>query len=103
MSQALIDWAFALTMRASPRAAAEMLRTNFLTDQRGELKEIRVPVLVVHGDADQTSPLELTGRRTSELVPDGRLTIYAGAAHGLYVTEARRLAADLREFVNAGE
>jgi non-heme chloroperoxidase len=99
-SQALIDWAFALTMQSSPRAAAEMLRTNFLTDQRGELKEIRIPALVVHGDADQTSPPELTGKRTSELLPDGRLTVYAGAAHGLYITEARRLTADLAEFIN---
>jgi len=50
VSQALIDWAFALTMQSSPRAAAEMLRTNFLTDQRGKLKEIRIPTLIVHGE-----------------------------------------------------
>jgi non-heme chloroperoxidase len=102
VSQALIDWAFALTMQASPRAAAEMLRTNFMTDQRNELREIRVPVLVVHGDADQTCPLELTGERTSELLTDGRLTVYPGAPHGLYITHARRMAADLVEFINAG-
>jgi pimeloyl-ACP methyl ester carboxylesterase len=100
VSQALIDWAFALTMQSSPRAAAEMLRTNFLTDQRGKLKEIRIPTLIVHGDADQTSPLEITGKRTSELIPKSRLTIYKGAAHGLYITRARRLTADLLEFVN---
>jgi len=102
VSQALIDWAFALTMQASTRAAAEMLRTNFMTDQRGELRGIRVPTLVIHGDADRTCPLELTGKRTSELLPDSHLTVYPGAPHGLYITESRRLTADLVEFINAG-
>jgi non-heme chloroperoxidase len=90
-----MDWAIALTLRASPQAAVEMMRTNFLTDQRHELREIRVPTLLIHGDADQTSPLELTAKRTHQIMPDSRLKIYAGKAHGIYITEAPRLKADL--------
>jgi hypothetical protein len=40
--------------------------------------------------------------RTSESMPNCRLTVYAGAPHGLYITEVRRLAADLVEFINGG-
>jgi non-heme chloroperoxidase len=100
VSQEIIDWAIALTLQASPQAAVEMMRTNFLTDQRDELKGIRVPTLIIHGDADQTSPLEITGKRTNEIMPDSRLKIYEGEAHGLYITEANRLKEDLLEFIN---
>jgi non-heme chloroperoxidase len=102
VSQEMIDWAIALTLQASPQAAVDMMRTNFLTDQRDELKAIHVPTLIVHGDADQTSPLEITGKRTNEIMPDSRLKIYHSKAHGIYITEANRLNEDVLEFINGG-
>ena len=31
------------------------------TDFRGELRKVTVPTLVIHGDSDQSAPLDLTG------------------------------------------
>lgn len=100
VSQEMVDWAIALTLQASPQAAVELMRTNFLTDQRDELKKITVPMLIIHGDADQTSPLETTGKKTNEIMPKSRLKIYEGKAHGIYITDAKRLNEDLLEFIN---
>lgn len=61
------------------------------TDYRAELAELDLPVLLVHGDADVSSPIELTGRRTVALLPQGTLVEIPGAAHGLYVTHADRV------------
>jgi len=47
---------------------------------------ITVPTLVVHGDADVSLPLELCGARSAQLVPGGRLEVYEGAPHGLFLT-----------------
>jgi pimeloyl-ACP methyl ester carboxylesterase len=44
------------------------------------LRSLRVPTLVIHGDADRLVPLEM-GRRTAELVPGARLEVIEGMGH----------------------
>jgi pimeloyl-ACP methyl ester carboxylesterase len=44
------------------------------------LKSLRVPTLVVHGDADRLVPLE-AGRATAEAIPGARLEIVEGMGH----------------------
>ena len=44
------------------------------------LQSLRVPTLVIHGDADRLVPLEF-GKRTAELIPGARLEIVAGMGH----------------------
>lgn len=100
VSQEMINWGVSLTLQASSRAAIEMLRTNFHTDQRAEMPNITVPTLLIHGDADQSTPMEITSRVTHALIPNSRLVIYQGQPHGLYITAAKRLSEDLRQFIN---
>jgi pimeloyl-ACP methyl ester carboxylesterase len=86
-------------MRASPRATLACAKTFFETDFRDDLKSIRVPALVIHGDSDQTVPIDASGRRTAQLISDARFKVYEGAPHGLFYTERAKLNADLEEFV----
>lgn len=79
------------------------LRTCFDTDLRADLTRIAVPTLVVHGDADASAPIDLTGRRTAALLPGSRLEVYAGAPHGLYVTDKDRLTKDLLAFAGPAQ
>lgn len=65
-----------------------------------ELAKIDVPVLVVHGTHDVSAPLALTGERAARLIPGSTLRVYENAGHGLFVTHADQLIADLREFAN---
>jgi pimeloyl-ACP methyl ester carboxylesterase len=44
------------------------------------LKSLRVPTLVVHGDADRLLPLE-AGRATAKAIPGARLEIVEGMGH----------------------
>jgi pimeloyl-ACP methyl ester carboxylesterase len=60
-----------------------------------------VTTLVVHGDADASVPLEVTGEPTAALLPDARLEVYPGAPHGVPLTHAERLAADIVAFARA--
>ncbi len=48
----------------------------------------------MHAQARGIRP-ELTGRRTQHLISSSELKIYEGAAHGLPLTHADRLCADL--------
>jgi pimeloyl-ACP methyl ester carboxylesterase len=66
-----------------------------------ELRALDVPVLLIAGDADVSAPLELTARRSAALIPDVRLTVYEGAAHGMFATHVERVNGDLLEFIRA--
>jgi len=59
-----------------------------------------VPALVIHGDDDQIVPFQISGRLTAELIPDARLVIYEGGAHGLPDTARERLHRDLAAFLD---
>jgi non-heme chloroperoxidase len=85
----------------SARATVQFFLTGFTADFREQLRAIDVPALVVHGDRDLQAPLELCGRRTARLLPRATLQVYESAAHGLFVTHADRLNADLLEFATA--
>ncbi|MBB1244478.1 alpha/beta hydrolase [Streptomyces durbertensis] len=90
-----------MALDTSPHAAEALYRALLTEDFRAELPKVDVPALVVHGDADVGSPFALCGPPTAELLPDARLEVYEGAAHGLFVTHAERLTRDLREFVRS--
>jgi pimeloyl-ACP methyl ester carboxylesterase len=60
-----------------------------------------VPTLIIHGDSDTSTPLDLTGRRTARLIAGSQFKVYEGAAHGLPVMHMERLNADLLEFLKS--
>lgn len=101
ISEERVQWGVQLALQASPRATVEMTRTNSETDQRQELRQVTVPVLVIHGDADSGSPLDRTARPTAALLPDAELKIYENAPHGLTFTHAERLNADLVDWMTS--
>lgn len=57
-------------------------------------------MLIVHGDADASAPLPVTGRRYAEVIPSAELTVYPGAGLGLYATHARDISRDVLAFLD---
>ncbi len=100
-SAPMVDWALGLAAGASMAASAGLMQTLLTSDVAGEVARCPVPALVLHGDADASAPLELTGRPTAELLPDARLEVYPGAPHGLPLTHAARVAADVVAFARS--
>ncbi|WP_406463568.1 alpha/beta hydrolase [Streptomyces sp. NBC_01622] len=92
--QYVVDRALISTARST--AAVQALVA--IVDVAPELPKLDVPLLVVHGTHDTSAPLELTAHRAARLVPDATLKVYDDAGHGLFVTHADQLNADLREF-----
>jgi pimeloyl-ACP methyl ester carboxylesterase len=68
-------------------------------DLRPEVAAITVPTLVIQGDHDLSAPIEVTGRPTAALLPDGRLHVVEGAGHGLYTSYAEEYNAALLAFI----
>jgi pimeloyl-ACP methyl ester carboxylesterase len=52
-------------------------------------------------DIDTSTPIERTARKTAPLIQGSQLKVYEGAAHGLPITHAAQLCADLLAFAQS--
>jgi non-heme chloroperoxidase len=96
VSQEIMDWWVRMMVDGcSLKVMVDLQRMFTETDFRPELRRISVPTLLIHGDNDTSTPIETTARKTVPLIPGCRLKVYEGAAHGLPITHADELNADL--------
>ena len=99
-SPGLIDWTMRMIVDTPLPVLLATLTINADVDMRAELQKIQVPALIIHGDQDASAPIDLTGRKTAELIGGASLTVYPGAGHGLYASDHDALNADLLAFIN---
>jgi len=91
--------ALAQCKQASLRAALGCMEAFGTTDFRGDLPNVTVPALVVHGDADATVPFEGSGRRTHQAIVGSLLHVIAGGPHGCNVSHADEFNRALLQFL----
>ncbi len=72
------------------------------TDFTEDLKKIDVPTLVMHGDDDQIVPFADAGALTAQQVKGAQLKVYPGYPHGMPITHAEEINADLLTFLRQG-
>lgn len=102
VSQGILDWTFMLAASASQKATLACMQSFSRTDFRNELSSIKVPTLIIHGDADKTVPIKATSEIASTLIPGAIYKVYDGAPHGLFITDKERLTNDIASFVTSG-
>jgi pimeloyl-ACP methyl ester carboxylesterase len=87
-----------LAVGASATAAVACIGT-WTTDFRADLPRIDVPVLVLHGDADQVLPLGKTAKLLPGLIRDVQLTVIEGGPHAIPWTHASQVNTALLDFI----
>jgi non-heme chloroperoxidase len=92
------SWNLATT--ASATAAVDCIAT-WTTDFRDDLPKIDVPVLVLHGNADQVLPLDKTAARLPGLINDMQLTVIEGGPHAIPWTHADQVNTALLNFLRS--
>lgn len=80
--------AIALCLQSGEAAALGCMKAFATTDFRGDLGQVRVPTLVLHGDSDATVPFEGSGKRTHEAIAGSELVLLRDAPHGCNVSHA---------------
>jgi pimeloyl-ACP methyl ester carboxylesterase len=98
VSTEMMTWWTDMLLQCSLKVLLELHRVFTITDFSAQLRTIALSTLIIHGDNDTSTPLDITGRRTASLIPGSRLTVYEGAAHGLPITHMDRLNRDLLAF-----
>jgi non-heme chloroperoxidase len=68
------------------------------TDFTEDLRKIDIPVLVMHGDADQIVPIKAAALRSAKILKNATLKVYPGYPHGMCTTHPNEINADLLSF-----
>jgi pimeloyl-ACP methyl ester carboxylesterase len=87
-----------IAVGASATAAVACIPT-WATDFRPDLDKIDVPMLVIHGDADQVLPLDKTGKLLPGLINDLQLVVIEGGPHAIPWTHADQVNTALLDFL----
>ena len=69
------------------------------TDFTEDLKNIKVPVLVMHGEDDQIVPFADAGPLSAKLLKNATTKFYPGYPHGMPTTHAEQISSDLLAFL----
>jgi non-heme chloroperoxidase len=86
-------------MMGSAKAHYDGIVAFSQTDFSVDLKAIKVPVLVMHGDDDQIVPYADSAPLSAKLLPNGTLKTYPGFPHGMITTKAETINSDLLAFI----
>jgi non-heme chloroperoxidase len=100
ISEQALQASWNLAVTASATAAVACIGT-WTTDFRDDLPKIDVPVLVIHGDADQVLPLDKTAARLPDLIKDVRLVVVEGGPHAIPWTHADQVNTALLDFLRS--
>jgi len=84
---------------ASPKGTLDCIAAFGRTDFRSDLAKIKVPTLIIHGDADAIVPFEVSGKRSHAAIAGSRLVLVPGGPHGLNVTHPQQFNQALLEFL----
>jgi non-heme chloroperoxidase len=93
-----VQFSWNIASGASPKGTLDSV-SAWLTDFRADLEKIRVPSLVIHGDADRIVPIEVSGKRTHDLIKGSRMVTIEGGPHGINLTHADQVNRELVDFL----
>jgi non-heme chloroperoxidase len=99
VSQGLKDSFWLQGMMAGFKPVIDCIKAFSETDFTEDLKKMRVPTLILHGDDDQIVPIGASARLTAKLVRASNLKVYPGAPHGMCSTHKDLVNGDLLQFL----
>jgi len=101
VSQGLIDNWWRQGMAGGAKAHYDCIKAFSETDFTEDLRQIDVPVLIMHGEDDQLVPIANSAHLAIDLVRQGTLKTYPGLPHGMAQTHPDLINADLLAFFKA--
>ena len=90
-----------IALNSAGYATIKSMQAWSTTDFRADLSTIRVPLLVIHGKADETVPIDASAEETVRFVPHAQYLIYDDAPHGLFYTHKDKFNEDIINFINS--
>ena len=101
VSQGLIDNWWRQGMIGGAKAHYDCIKAFSETDFTEDLRDINVPVLVMHGTDDQIVPIADAALKSIKLLQHGTLKTYEGLPHGMCSTHPDIINQDLLAFIRS--
>ncbi|WP_300438713.1 alpha/beta hydrolase [Christiangramia sp.] len=101
ISEEMADYYWSIACRGSSNATLECIDSFGLTDFREDLTKFDIPTLVVHGDADQIVPIEISGKKSADMITDCEYHVIEEAPHGLVLTHTAEFNKILLDFLKS--
>ena len=101
VSQGIKDNWWRQGMMGGAKAHYDCIKAFSETDFSDDLKQIDVPVLILHGDDDQIVPIADSALLSAKLVKHATLKVYKGYPHGMCTTHPDEINQDLLAFFKA--
>src|SRR5262245_19682521 len=99
VSQGTLDQFWLWSMQGVVKNACASVKAFSATDSTGDLREIDVPALVLHGEDDQIVPVHDSARKSARLIKGAKEIYYPGAPHGITATHQDQINAALLAFL----
>ena len=99
VSDEVLDWTLGLALQAGLKGTLDCVDSFGKTDFRPDLAAFTMPTLIIHGTADQTVPIDASGRAAAKAIAGSKLIEYDGAPHGVLVSHKDRVSDDLVSFL----
>lgn len=100
VSPYLIDWTRRDCESASMYAVIALQHQVFHEDNRAHVDAVDIPTLILHGAADFSAPVEITGRLTAKAIPHATYREFADAGHGIYASHHQAINEELLQFLD---
>jgi non-heme chloroperoxidase len=98
ISEAALHASFNVAAASSARAMLACVPA-WLEDFRSDVASIKIPTLIVQGDADRILPIEATGARLPKLIEGSEFVVIKGGPHAIGWTHAEEFNAALLAFI----
>ena len=102
VSKPLLEYYRMLGSFAAAHSTLQCVVAFSQTDFREDVRAIKIPTLIIHGNDDKIVPIEASSNRTAAMIPGSHYLVYEGAPHGLFYEYRQKLNADLVNFINGG-
>jgi pimeloyl-ACP methyl ester carboxylesterase len=99
VSDQLKEYCRQIAYSASPKGTLDCIAAFARTDFRGDVADVGVPTLVIHGDSDAIVPFEVSGRRSHEAISGSELHVVQGGPHGINASHAEEFNRVLLDFL----
>ncbi|RYJ44846.1 alpha/beta fold hydrolase [Flavobacterium beibuense] len=90
-----------MAMNSAGYATIKSMQAWSTTDFRRDLPKIKIPLLIIHGKADETVPIGGSADETAKYVPHSQYIVYDDAPHGLFYTHREKFNEDIINFINS--
>jgi non-heme chloroperoxidase len=98
-SQGVIESFWLQGMLGGIKPQYDCIKAFSETDFTKDLKEIDIPVLLLHGDVDQIVPIDDSAKKSAKLLKKAVLKVIPGGPHGMCTTLAEQINRDLLAFI----